>query len=116
MIQYASPMRNRPDYAERLDSVKRVAARFSLAIDPPLFTLWIAATDLTGASDTVLRLDRYTVERWANGELGDADFYNNGFEPARIVITCAAECTGTRPTPYPTFPSFPFPPVPTPTP
>ncbi|HKZ82223.1 MAG TPA: hypothetical protein VJ793_01045 [Anaerolineae bacterium] len=115
MIQYDSPIRNRPGYAEMLEKVKQVAAQHFLRIDPPLYTLWIAATDMTGTSDTVLRLDRYTLERWSRGEIGDADFYNNSFVPARIVITCdAGGCAGVRPTPYPTFPSIPFP-FPTPT-
>lgn len=115
MIQYASPIRNRPGYAERLQTVKTIAAANFLQFGPSLYTLYIAATDITGTSDTVLRLDRYTVERWARGEIGDADFYNNGFVPSRIIIVCTGdECTGVKPTPYPTFP--PFPPFPTPTP
>jgi hypothetical protein len=115
MIQYDSPIRNRPGYAEMLEKVKQVATQHFLRIDPPLYTMWIAATDVTGTSDTVLRLDRYAVERWSRGEIGDADFYNNSFAPARIVITCEADgCAGVRPTPYPTFPPFPFP-FPTPT-
>ena len=114
MIQYRSPLRNRPGYVEMLEAVKRVAAASFLEIEPPLLTLYIAATDITGTSDTVLRLDRFTVERWSAGELGDADFYNNGFVPSGIVITCAdGRCTGVRPTPLPTFPPFP---LPTPTP
>jgi hypothetical protein len=116
MIQYASPIRYRAGYAEMLEKVKIVAAEHFLRIEEPFYTLYIAATDLTGTSDTVLRLDRHTVERWSRGEIGDADFYDNGFEPARIIITCAGdECSGVRPTPYPTFPPFPFP-FPTPTP
>jgi hypothetical protein len=115
MIQYDSPIANRPGYAEKLSTVKAVAAVHFLRIDPPLGTLYIAATDLTGTSDTVVRLQRATVERWSRGEIGDADFYNNGFVPARIAMTCEqAECTAVRPTPFPTFPSFPFP-FPTPT-
>jgi len=118
MIQYASPIANRPGYADMLHTVKTIAAAHFLDIDQPFYVLYIAATDLTGTSDTVLRLRRDTVARWAQGEIGDADFYNNGFEPARIVLTCAeTECTGVQPTPYPTFPPFPFPfPFPTPTP
>ena len=63
MIQYDSPIRNRPGYAEMLEKVKLVAARTFLEIESPLYTLWIAATDMTGTSDTVLRLDRHIVER-----------------------------------------------------
>lgn len=110
MVQYASPLRYRPGYEELMQRVKGIVAPYFLKIQPALYTLWIAATDLTGTSDNVLRLDRYTVERWSRGEIGDADFYNNGFVPARIIIDCAGdECTGARPTPYPTFPPFPFP-------
>jgi hypothetical protein len=100
-----------------LQAVKTIAAQHFLEIDPPLYSMWIAATDLTGTSDTVLRLRRDAVERWAGGAIGDADFYNNGFEPARLVVTCTAggECSAVKPTPYPTFPPFPFP-FPTPTP
>ena len=47
MIQYDSPIRNRPGYAEMLEKVKQVAAQHFLRIDPPLYTLWIAATDMT---------------------------------------------------------------------
>ena len=115
MISYDSPIRFRPGYEERLQAVKEIVAPFFLRIDPLLYTLYIAATDLTGTSDTVLRLDRYTVERWSRGEIGDADFYNNGFVPAVVVLTCTADgCTAQKPTPFPTFPSFPFP-FPTPT-
>jgi len=114
MIQYDSPIRERPGYAEMLEAVKRIAAANFLRIDPPLLTLYIAATDLTGTSDTVLRLDRRAVEEWARGEIGSDDFYHNSFVPARIVMTCSgAECSAVRATPFPTFPSFPFP---TPTP
>ena len=116
MIQYASPIAGRPGYAERLQTVKAIAAANFLKIDPPLYTLFIAATDLTGTSDTVVRLRRHTVERWSRGEIGDAELYNNGFEPVRIVVTCAPSgCTALMATPYPTFPPFPFP-FPTPTP
>ncbi|HEY4689838.1 MAG TPA: hypothetical protein VIK33_11030 [Anaerolineae bacterium] len=115
MVQYTSPLRFRPGYEERLQTVKEVVAARFLLIAQPFYALYIAATDITGTSDTVLRLDRTTVERWARGEIGDADFYNNGFVPSGIVITCDGECSGVRPTPFPTFPPFPFP-FPTPTP
>jgi len=115
MIQYASPIVNRPGYADRLQTVKAVAVAGFLKIDPPLYTLTIAATDITGTSDTVVRLRRETVERWSRGEIGDADLFNNGFEPTRIVVTCSeTECTAVKPTPFPTFPPFPFLPTPTP--
>ncbi len=116
MIQYASPIAGRPGYAERLQAVKAIAAANFLKIDPPLYTLFVAATDLTGTSDTVVRLRRHTVERWSRGEIGDAELRNNGFEPVRIVVTCSpAGCTALMATPYPAFPPFPFP-FPTPTP
>ena len=117
MIQYASPIVNRPGYADMLQTVKTVAVANFLKIDPPLYTLTIAATDITGTSDTVVRLRRETVERWSRGEIGDADLLNNGFEPTRIVVTCSdTGCTAVNPTPFPTFPPFPFPTFPTPTP
>ena len=110
MIQYASPLVNRLGYAEMLQTVKVVAAANFLKIDPPPGALVIAATDITGTSDTVVRLRRETVERWARGEMGDDDLYSNGFEPARIVMTCTqTACIAVKPTPYPTFPPFPFP-------
>jgi len=115
MVQYASPLRYRPGYEELLQRVKEIVAPYFMKIESPFYTLWIAATDITGTSDIVLRLDRYTVERWSRGEIGDADFYNNGFVPAQVIITCeGGECTGIPPTPFPKFP-FPFP-FPTPTP
>lgn len=110
MIQYRSPLRWQPGYAEMLRAVKRTLARYYLSIDPPLFTAFVAATDLTGTSDTVQRLRRYAPEKLARGEIGEEDFLNNYFEPASVVITCAADgaCTGKMATPFPTF-DFPFP-------
>jgi hypothetical protein len=117
MIQYASPIRFRPGYDEMLLAAKRVAAGNFLKIDPPLYTLFIAATDLTGTSDNVLRLRRDAVERWARGEIGDDELFNNGFVQAPIKVTCeqSGACTAIDATPFPTFPPFPFP-FPTPTP
>jgi len=116
MIQYASPIVNRPGYTEMLQTVKAIAAANFLTIDPPLYTLFIAATDITGTSDTVVRLRRGSVERWSRGEIGGADFYHNSFEPARIVVNCAqVACTAVMATPFPAFLPFPFP-FPTPTP
>ena len=117
MIQYDSPLINRAGYDEMLLKVKTIAAQNYLKIDPPLYSLFIAATDLTGTSDSVVRLRRAAVERWARGEIGAADLFNNGFEPARIVVTCSGNaCSVRMATPYPTFPSFPFPFPLTPTP
>jgi hypothetical protein len=73
---------------------------------------------MTGTSDAVQRLRRYAPEKLARGEIGEEDFLNNYFEPAPVVIACAADgqCTGQMATPFPTF-HFPFPfPFPTPTP
>jgi hypothetical protein len=98
MIQYDSPIRNRPGYDEMLEKVKQVAAQHFLQIDPPLYTLWLAATDVTGTSDTVLRLDRYAVERWLKARLRRR-FLNNGFVPARIASPAMpAAAPGKRPT------------------
>lgn len=117
MIQYASPIRFRPGYDDMLLAAKSVAAETFLKIDPPLYTLFIAATDLTGTSDNVLRLRRDAVERWTRGEIGDDEFFNNGFVQAPIKVTCeqSGACSAIDATPFPTFPPFPFP-FPTPTP
>lgn len=110
MIQFSSPLRWQPGYDEMLRAAKRTLGRYYLQIEPPLYTAFIAATDLTGTSDAVLRLRRYAPEKLARGEIGEADFLNNYFEPAPVVITCTADgaCTGKMATPFPTF-NFPFP-------
>lgn len=117
MIQYASPIRFRPGYEEMLQAAKRIAAENFMKIDPPLFTLFIAATDLTGTSDVVVRLRRPMVEQWTSGEIGTDELFNNGFEQAAIVVTCeqSGTCSAINATPFPKFPPFPFP-FPTPTP
>jgi hypothetical protein len=116
MIQYQSPLRWQDGYQDMLRAAKQTLGRYYLQIDPPLYTAFIAATDMTGTSDTVQRLRRFAPEKLANGEIGAEDFLNNYFEPAPVVITCAADgqCTGLMATPFPTF-NFPFP-FPTPTP
>jgi hypothetical protein len=116
MIQYQSPLRWQDGYQDMLRAAKQTLGRYYLQIDPPLYTAFIAATDMTGTSDTVQRLRRFAPEKLANGEIGEEDFLNNYFEPAPVVITCAADgqCTGLMATPFPTF-NFPFP-FPTPTP
>ncbi len=118
MIQFASPLRWQPGYAEMLRAAKQTLGRYYLQLDPPLYTAFVVATDMTGTSDTVQRLRRYAPEKLANGEIGEEDFLNNYFEPAPVVITCQADgvCMGKMATPFPTF-NFPFPfPTPTPTP
>ncbi len=116
MIQYASPLRWQDGYNEMLRAAKQTLGRYYLQIDPPLYTAFVVATDLTGTSDAVMRLRRYAPEKLARGEIGEEDFLNNYFEPAPVVITCAADgqCTGKMATPFPVF-NFPFP-FPTPTP
>lgn len=116
MIQYASPLRWQDDYHEMLRAAKQTLGRYYLQIEPPLYTAFIAATDMTGTSDAVQRLRRYAPEKLADGEIDEEDFLNNYFEPAPVVITCAAngQCAGQMATPFPTF-NFPFP-FPTPTP
>jgi hypothetical protein len=118
MIQYASPLRWQDGYNEMLRAAKQTLGRYYLQIDPPLYTAFVVATDMTGTSDAVQRLRRYAPEKLANGEIGAEDFLNNYFEPVQVTIACAADnsCTGKRATPFPEF-NFPFPfPFPTPTP
>jgi hypothetical protein len=118
MIQYASPLRWQDGYNEMLRAAKQTLARYYLQIDPPLYTAFVVATDMTGTSDAVQRLRRYAPEKLARGEIGEEDLLNNYFEPAPVVMACAADgqCTGRMATPFPTF-HFPFPfPFPTPTP
>ena len=114
MVQYASPLRWQPGYPEMLRAAKQTLGQYYLQIDPTLYTAFIAATDLTGTSDTVVRLRRFAPEKLAKGEIGQEDFLNNYFESEQVAITCtSAGCTGKMATPFPTF-NFPFP-FPTPT-
>jgi hypothetical protein len=117
MIQYASPLRWQDGYNEMLRAAKQTLGRYYLQIDPPLYTAFVVATDMTGTSDAVQRLRRYAPEKLARGEIGEEDFLNNYFEPEQVVITCAADgaCLGKMATPFPSF-NFPFPFPPTPTP
>jgi hypothetical protein len=109
MVQFASPLRWQPGYQEMLSAAKQTLGQYYLQIDPTLYTAFIAATDLTGTSDTVVRLRRFAPEKLAKGEIGQEDFLNNYFEPEQVAITCtAASCTGKMATPFPTF-NFPFP-------
>ncbi len=116
MVQYASPLRWQAGYNEMLRAAKQTLGRYYLQIDPPLYTAFVVATDLTGTSDAVQRLRRYAPEKLARGEIGEEDFLNNYFEPEQVSIKCTAEgsCTGKMATPFPSF-NFPFPfPEPTP--
>ena len=117
MIQYASPLRWQPGYNEMLRAAKQTLGSYYLQIDPPLYTAFVVATDMTGTSDAVQRLRRYAPEKLAKGEIGEEDFLNNYFDPAPVVINCEADgaCLGKMATPFPTFKfPFPFPPTPTP--
>ncbi len=109
MVQYASPLRWQPGYQDMLRAAKQTLGQYYLQIDPTLYTAFIAATDLTGTSDTVVRLRRFAPEKLAKGEIGQEDFLNNYFEPEQVAITCTTGgCTGKMATPFPTF-KFPFP-------
>lgn len=116
MVQYASPLRWQDGYNEMLRAAKQTLGRYYLQIEPPLYTAYVAATDLTGTSDAVQRLRRYAPEKLSRGEIGEEDFLNNYFEPEQVSIQCAADglCTGKMATPFPAF-KFHFP-FPTPTP
>ena len=115
MIQYASPLRWQPGYLDMLRAAKLTLGRYYMQIDPTLYTAIIAATDLTGQSDLVVRLRRFAAEKWARGDIGNDDFVNNYFEFVKIVVNCTDEaCSAKMATPYPSF-HFPFP-FPTPTP
>ena len=115
MIQYASPLRWQAGYLDMMRAAKLTLGRYYLAIDPTLYTAIIAATDLTGQSDLVVRLRRFAAEKWAHGDIGNDDFVNNYFEFVKIVVNCTAEaCSAKMATPFPSF-NFPFP-FPTPTP
>ncbi len=118
MVQYSSPLRWQAGYAEMLRAAKQILGQYYLQIDPPLYTAFVVATDLTGTSDAVQRLRRFAPEKLARGEIDEEDFLNNYFEPEQVVISCQADgsCTGKMATPFPVF-NFPFPfPFPTPTP
>ena len=116
MVQYASPLRWQDGYNEMLHAAKQTLGQYYLQIDPPLYTAFVVATDLTGTSDAVQRLRRYAPEKLAKGEIGEEDFLNNYFESEQVSIKCAADgnCLGKMATPFPSF-NFPFP-FPTPTP
>jgi hypothetical protein len=116
MVQYASPLRWQAGYNEMLRAAKQTLGQYYLQIDPPLYTAFVVATDLTGTSDAVQRLRRYAPEKLARGEIGEDDFLNNYFEPEQVSIKCAGDgtCLGKMATPFPSF-NFPFP-FPTPTP
>jgi hypothetical protein len=116
LVQYASPLRWQDGYNEMLRAAKQTLGQYYLQIDPPLYTAFVVATDMTGTSDAVQRLRRYAPEKLARGEIGEEDFLNNYFEPEQVSIKCTGDgtCLGKMATPFPAF-NFPFP-FPTPTP
>jgi hypothetical protein len=115
MVQYASPLRWESGYLDMNKAARLAVAQYYLRIEPPLYSAFIAPADITGESDLVVRLRRDAVQKWADGQIGQADFINNYFQPTQIVISCTpTACTAKMATPFPTF-NFPFP-FPTPTP
>jgi hypothetical protein len=114
MIQYDSPLAWYDSYQPMLRATKLIAAQYYLQIDPKLYSLFIAATDLTGQSTASLRLRRSSVEKWAGGQIGTDDLVNNYFENTQPVLTCTTvTCTAKMATPF----VFHFPPgFPTPAP
>jgi hypothetical protein len=115
MVQYASPLRWQPGYLDMLRAAKLVVGRYYLAVDPPLYSAFIAGVDITGSSDITVRLRRHTAEKYARGDIGADDFVNNYFEFANVWVQCTADgiCLAKMATPPPEF-NFPFP-FPTPT-
>lgn len=113
MIQYDSPLPHYDSFQPMLRAAKLVAAQYYLAIEPPLYSLFIATTDITGQSAVVARLRRSSVEKWTSGQIGTDDLLNNYFEESKPVITCTAEaCTAKMATPFVFHfpPGFPTPP------
>jgi hypothetical protein len=114
MITYDSPLPHYDTFQPMFRAAKLVAAQYYLPIDPPLYSLFIATTDLTGQSAVSVRLRRSSVENWASGQIGTDDLLNNYFEDAKPVFTCTPDgCTAKMATPF----VFHFPPgFPTPKP
>jgi hypothetical protein len=109
MIQYDSPLRWQPGYLDMLRNAQRVVGRYFLLIDPPIYSAFIAGTDIAGDSDITVRLRRSSAEKLARGEIGEEDFVNNYFEYVNVVMKCSADgCLAKMATPFPTF-DFPFP-------
>jgi hypothetical protein len=113
MIQYLSPLAWYDSYQPMLRATKLIAARYYLQIEPTLYSLFIAATDLTGQSTASLRLRRSSVAKWTTGQIGTDDLVNNYFENTQPVLTCTLDgCTAKMATPFVFhFPAgFPTPP------
>jgi hypothetical protein len=109
MIQYDSPLRWQPGYLDMFRAAQRVIGRYFLAIDPPIYSAFVAGTDMTGNTDITARLRRSSAEKLARGDIGEDDFVNNYFEYVNVVMTCNADgCLAKMATPFPTF-NFPFP-------
>ncbi len=109
MIQYDSPLRWQPGYLDMFRAAQRVIGRYFLSIDPPIYSAFVAGTDLTGNTDITARLRRSSAEKLARGDIGEDDFVNNYFEYVNVVMTCSADgCLAKMATPFPTF-DFPFP-------
>lgn len=109
MIQYDSPLRWQPGYLDMFRAAQRVTGRYFLAIDPPVYSAFVAGTDLTGNTDITARLRRSSAEKLARGDIGEDDFVNNYFEYVNVVMTCSPDgCLAKMATPFPTF-DFPFP-------
>ena len=115
MIQYGSPLRWQPGYLDMFRAAQRVIGRYFLSIDPPIYSAFVAGTDMTGITDITARLRRSSAEKLARGDIGEEDFANNYFEYVNVVMTCSPDgCLAKMATPFPTFDfPFPFPPTPT---
>lgn len=113
MIQYDSPLRWQPGYLAMFRTAQRVIGQYFLAIDPPIYSAFVAGTDMTGTTDITVRLRRFSAEKLARGDIGEEDFVNNYFEYVHVVMTCSPDgCLAKMAPPFPTF-DFPFPPTPT---
>lgn len=109
MVQYDSPLRWQSGYLDMFRAAQRVIGRYFLAIDPPIYSAFVAGVDMTGTTDITARLRRSSAEKLARGEIGEEDFANNYFEYVNVVLTCTADgCLAKMATPFPTF-NFPFP-------
>lgn len=109
MIQYDSPLRWQPGYLDMFRAAQRVIGRYFLAIEPPIYSAFVAGQDMTGNTDITARLRRSSAEKLARGEIGEEDFVNNYFEYVNLVVTCSADgCLAQMAKPFPTF-DFPFP-------
>jgi hypothetical protein len=116
MVQYASPLRWQSGYLAMMHAAQRVLGHYFLSIKLPIYSAFVAGTDIAGDSDITLRLRRSSAEKLARGEIGEDDFVNNYFEYVNVVMRCSSDgCLAKMATPFPTF-DFPFPfPFPTPT-